>query len=63
MYDIKEVVYDRWRAVQMCQKLERKWFAVAPFGQGMASLSFPTNGLLRPVLKQQISHSGNAPLR
>lgn len=63
IYNIKEIAYDRWGAVQMSQHLENKGFTVVPFGQGMASLSFPTKELLRLVLKHQIAHGGNVPLR
>ena len=63
IYNIKEIAYDRWGAVQMSQNLENKGFTVVPFGQGMASLSFPTKELLRLVLKHQIAHGGNVPLR
>ena len=45
------------------RKRENKGFTVVPFGQGMASLSFPTKELLRLVLKHQIAHGGNVPLR
>ena len=55
IYNIKEIAYD--------QNLENKGFTVVPFGQGMASLSFPTKELLRLVLKHQIAHGGNVPLR
>ncbi len=43
----------------MSQNLENKGLTVVPFGQGIASLSFPTKELLRLVLKHQIAHSGN----
>ncbi len=63
IYNIKEIAYDRWGAVQMSQNLENKGFTVVPFGQGFTSLSNPTKELLRLVLKHQIAHNGNVPLR
>ena len=33
-FNICEIAFDRWRAVQMVQNLERMGFTVVPFGQG-----------------------------
>ena len=32
LYNIKEIAFDRWGAVQMTQSLERLGFTVVPFG-------------------------------
>jgi hypothetical protein len=41
-FNIREIAFDRWGAVQMVQKLEGMGFTVVPFGQGFASMS-PTH--------------------
>ena len=33
-YDIREITFDRWGAVQMSQNLDGAGFTVVPFGQG-----------------------------
>lgn len=34
-FDIRQIAYDRWGAVQMGQNLEDAGFTVVPFGQGV----------------------------
>lgn len=62
-YNIKEIAYDRWGAVQMSQNLEALGFAVVPFGQGYASMHNPTNELLKLVLEKKLAHKGHPVLR
>jgi phage terminase large subunit-like protein len=62
-YDIKEIAYDRWGAVQMTQDLEDLGFRVVPFGQGFRDMSPPTKELMKLVLEERIAHGGNEPLR
>lgn len=62
-YNIREIAFDRWGAVQMVQNLEGMGFTVVPFGQGFASMSSPTKELLKLVLEQKIAHGGNPVLR
>ena len=62
-YNIREIAFDRWGAVQMVQNLEGMGFTVVPFGQGFASMSSPTKELLKLVLEQKIAHAGNPVLR
>ena len=38
-YNIKEIAFDRWGAVQMTQNLEGLGFTVVPFGQGFKDMS------------------------
>ena len=40
-FNIREIAFDRWGAVQMVQNLEGMGFTVVPFGQGFASMSHP----------------------
>lgn len=62
-YNIKEIAFDRWGAVQMTQNLEGMGFTVVPFGQGYKDMSPPTKELMKLVLEQKIAHGGNVPLR
>ena len=62
-YNIKEIAYDRWGAVQMSQNLEDAGFTIVPFGQGFKDMSPPTKELMKLVLEGRIAHGGNAPLR
>ena len=62
-YNIKEIAYDRWGAVQMSQNLEGLGFTIVPFGQGFKSMSPPTKELMKLTLEKKIAHGGNEPLR
>ena len=62
-FNIREIAFDRWRAVQMVQNLERMGFTVVPFGQGFASMSPPTKELMKLVLEEKIAHGGHPVLR
>ena len=62
-YNIKEIAFDRWGAVQMTQNLEGMGFTVVPFGQGFKDMSPPTKELMKLVLEEKIAHGGNEPLR
>ena len=58
-FNIREIAFDRWGAVQMVQNLEGMGFTVVPFGQGFASMSPPTKELMKLTLEQRIAHGGN----
>ena len=62
-FNIREIVFDRWGAVQMVQNLENMGFTVVPFGQGFKDMSPPTKELMKLVLEQKIAHSGHPVLR
>ena len=62
-FNIREIAFDRWGAVQMVQNLEGMGFTVVPFGQGFASMSPPTKELMKLVLEERIAHGGNPVLR
>ena len=42
-YNIREIAFDRWGAIQMVQNLEGMGFTVVPMGQGFARMSPPSN--------------------
>ena len=58
-YNIKEIAFDRWGAVQMTQNLENMGFTVVPFGQGFKDMSPPTKELMNLVVGKRIAHNGN----
>ena len=62
-FNIREIAFDRWGAVQMVQNLEGMGFAVVPFGQGFKDMSPPTKELMKLVLEQRIAHGGHPVLR
>ena len=57
-YNIKEIAFDRWGAVQMTQNLENLGFTVIPFGQGFKDMSPATKELMNLVLGKKIRHNG-----
>jgi len=62
-YNIREIAFDRWGAVQMTQNLENLGFTVVPFGQGFKDMSPPTKELMKLTLEQKIAHGGHPILR
>ena len=62
-YNIREIAFDRWGAVQMVQNLEGMGFTVVPFGQGFKDMSAPTKELMKLTLEQKIAHGGQPVLR
>ena len=62
-YNIKEIAFDRWGAVQMVQNLEGMGFTVVPFGQGYKDMSPASKELMKLVLEKKVSHGGNPVLR
>lgn len=61
-FNIKEIAFDRWGAVQMVQNLEGLGFTVVPFGQGYKDMSPPTKELMKLTLEQKIAHGGHPAL-
>ncbi|PYG84799.1 phage terminase large subunit-like protein [Ruminiclostridium sufflavum DSM 19573] len=62
-YNIKEIAFDRWGAVQMVQNLEGMGFTVIPFGQGYKDMSPSSKELMKLTLEKRIAHGGNPVLR
>ncbi len=58
-YNIQEIAFDRWGAVQMVQNLEGAGFTVVPFGQGFKDMSPPTKELMKLALEKRIAHGGH----
>lgn len=63
MFNIKEIAFDRWGAVQMVQNLEGMGFKVVPFGQGYKDMSPPTKELMKLTLEKRIAHGGHPVLK
>ena len=62
-YDIREIAFDRWGAVQMVQNLDALGFKVVAFGQGFKDMSPATKELMKLVLEKRIIHGGHPVLR
>lgn len=62
-YNIREIAFDRWGAVQMVQNLEGLGFTVVPFGQGFKDMSPPTKEFMRLALENNLAHGGHPVLR
>lgn len=62
-YNIREIAFDRWGAVQMVQNLEGMGFTVVPFGQGFKDMSPPTKELMKLTFEQKLAHGGHPVLR
>ena len=62
-FNIREIAFDRWGAVQMVQNLEGMGFTVVPFGKGFKDMSPPTKELMKLVLEQMVAHGGHPVLR
>ena len=62
-YNIREIAFDRWGAVQMVQNLEGMGFTVVPFGQGFKDMSPPTKELMKLTLEKKIAHNGHPVMR
>lgn len=62
-YNIREIAFGRWGAVQMVQNLEGMGFTVVPFGQGFKDMSPPTKELMKLTLEEKVAHGGHPILR
>jgi phage terminase large subunit-like protein len=62
-YNIREIAFDRWGAVQMVQNLEGMGLMVVPFGQGFKDMSPPTKELMKLTLEGKLAHGGHPVLR
>ena len=62
-FNIREIAFDRWGAVQMVQNLEEMGFTVIPFGQGFKDMSPPTKEFYKLLMEGKIIHGGNPVMR
>lgn len=62
-YNIREIAFDRWGAIQLVQELEGEGLTMVPMGQGFASMSAPTKEFLTRILGKTLWHGGDPVLR
>ncbi len=62
-YHIEEIPIDRWNATRLATQLNDDGFEVVAFGQGYASMNWPTNMLEEVILAGRLSHGGHPVLR
>jgi len=62
-FNIRELAFDMWGAIQISQRLEAAGFTTVSFGQGYKSMSPPTKELLRLVLDAKVAHGNHPVLR
>lgn len=55
-FNIREIAFDRWGAVQMSQNLQDMGFTVIPFGQGFKDMSPPSKELMKLALEGRLAH-------
>jgi phage terminase large subunit-like protein len=63
IYHIETIAIDRWNATQLAGELEQDGFEMVAFGQGFASMNWPTKKLEKIVLSAKLAHGGNPVLR
>lgn len=61
-FNIKELHFDRWGAVQMAQTLEEEGLPVIEAGQGFKTMSPPSKELYRLVKQHKLYHGDNPAL-
>lgn len=57
VYDIRNIAFDRWGAFQLSNALQGMGFEVVGFGQGFASMAFPTQEIMRLTKAEQLRHN------
>jgi phage terminase large subunit-like protein len=62
-YRIQSIAIDRWNATQLATQLHSDGFEMVAFGQGFASMNWPTKKLEEVVLSGRLRHGGNPVLR
>ena len=58
-FDIQEIAFDRWGAVQMVQNIEAMGFTIVPFTQGFKDMRPPTKELMKLKLRKRRLHMEN----
>ena len=62
-YHVISSAYDRWNSSQTIIDLQKEDIEMSPFGQGYASMSFPSKEFEKQVLTRRMEHFGNPVLR
>ena len=63
LYCIESIAIDRWNATQLSMQLDADGMNVIAFGQGFASMNFPTKKLQEVVLSGRLIHAGHPVMR
>lgn len=63
LWNIQEIAYDRWGAIQLVQNLDGEDLTMVPMGQGFASMAAPTKEFEKRVLGKELHHGGNPVMR
>jgi phage terminase large subunit-like protein len=62
-FNLKSVAYDRWNSLSLIRDLEGDGVVCSPYGQGYASLSFPSKTLEKLARDGKLQHGGDEVLR
>lgn len=62
-FNLKGVAYDRWNSLSLIRDLEGDGVTCDPFGQGFASMSFPSKAWEKMALEGKLHHGGDEVLR
>lgn len=62
-YQIVDINFDRWGAVELSRDLEDDGFPMVKMGQGFASMAAPVRELLRLIVDRKLITGGNPVLR
>jgi phage terminase large subunit-like protein len=58
-YNIRQIGYDPWSAMQIAVQLEGEGLTMVPVRQGFATLSTPSKSLEALVARRELNHGGN----
>lgn len=62
-YKIRGVAYDRWNSLNLIRDLEGDGVTCDPYGQGFASMSFPSKEFEKALLQNKLHHGADEVLR
>lgn len=62
-YKIRGLAYDRWNSLNLIRDLEGDGVTCDPYGQGFASMSFPSKEFEKALLQDKLHHGGDEVLR
>ena len=57
-YRIETIAVGRWNTAQLARELEQDGIEMVAFGQGFASMTWPTKKLEKIVLSAKLAHGG-----
>lgn len=63
VFDIQQVAYDPYKAIQFVTQLQDSGFKMVEFRQGYKTMTAPTKELIRLVLQKKVHHAAHPVLR